>query len=116
MAEKTHKMIAVGTVRRGVILEPASSDVDPKTGRTRYIPPVTRREELAPGQRFDATTEERDALIESGAARLATKEVPEDGEQVPVAPNTAPRLPASGETDAPDPDDVAAQAATKRGR
>lgn len=107
MAEKTFKMIAIGTVRHGVLIEPASSEVDSKTGRVRIIPAVTERKEYAPGDKFEANEKDRDALIAAGAARLATKEVPDDGEQIPVSPNTAPRLPASGATDAPNPDDVA---------
>lgn len=106
---KSVKMVAIGTVRRGVMVEPAASEADPRTGRVRVIPAVTKREEIAPGQEFDATEAERDALVASGAARLATKEVPIESEQIPVAPNTAPRLPASGETVEPDPNEVATE-------
>jgi hypothetical protein len=65
---------------------------------------------LAPGTEFDTTEhkispKEAQALIDSGAAERKMRQVADDEEE-------APRGPASGATEAPDPDEIAARADT----
>lgn len=69
---------------------------------------------VAPGGEFAVeSTEEAKALIAAGAAREKGKADEVEVTVVPVSENTAPRLPASGATAAPDPQAVAE---TARGR
>lgn len=105
---KNVKLVAIGTVRRGELKEPAAMSVDPRTGAIKHVPAVTERKTYAPGEEFSVPEAEAEGLIASGAAQLPVAVVVET-EVVPVAENTAPRGPYSGETEAPEPDAVATE-------
>lgn len=76
---------------------------------------------VKPGEEFDSADHgmndaEVQAMILTGAARQKTKEVPVDTVVIPVAENTAPRGPASGDTVLPDAEKVAETNKAPRGR
>ncbi|WP_162560839.1 hypothetical protein [Methylobacterium durans] len=62
---------------------------------------------VAPGGEFDVADKQAKALIASGAAREKGKADESETKVVPVAENTAPKGPASGATEAPNPQAVA---------
>ncbi|KAB1069254.1 hypothetical protein [Methylobacterium planeticum] len=72
---------------------------------------------VAPNGEFEvADAKEAKALIASGAAREKGKADEDEPVLVPVAPNTAPKGPASGATSAPDPQAVADAAKGRQAR
>lgn len=66
-------------------------------------------ETFAPGDEVDLDAKEAERLLAAGAVEKAGPE-PKAVEPVPVAENTAPRLPASGETFATKTDEIAKRA------
>lgn len=118
------KMIAINTIH-GAHTEPVlNKDGEPvldsrKREKRRFLEEIIVR----PGEAFESgdlgmDQDELDRLIASGAAKRKTREVPDDEpspKPIPVAKNTAPRGPASGQTLAPDPAAVAAGTVTQRG-
>ncbi len=68
---------------------------------------------LKPGTEFDAEKGEAEALIEAGAASKKMRAV-EDADEGTGDPATDTSLPASGATQAPDPDAVGAAAKTAK--
>lgn len=79
------------------------------------VPPAQHEHRMfGPGEEFDSqewgiSDQEAGELIRDGRASRRTRQVPDDGQATPVA-TAAPRLPASGATEAPDPNAVADRA------
>lgn len=66
---------------------------------------------IAPGEPVNVSGKEAEDLLEAGV--IGKDEDEKADKQVPVAENTAPRLPASGDTRSTPPDDVARDAKKK---